>query len=894
MANIEAKLKLNTDDTKRGLSDVGDRVKSLGGKFDALAQSVLQIGAQGPAGFSNLAKSLKDFDNKFVKAAASGAVVAGSLAAILVSTKAIAKTANLKEGVINLGVTPAQIDAVSKALGGTVDQVTLLGNIRGALLSGADAGQMEKMAKSAAFLAKYMGSTKEEALALVASGNVSDAMLQRLGISAKDVANDIAREEAKISGQVSETTRQKIRTNAILNAIQKKSKNFTASTKQAGDEASRVLVAFKDAAKELGQVLLPFLTKAVKVVAAMGKAAKGFASGFKSFGQSIGEGAARSYLWITGKQARVDALDNMEATQNALKSYAKARGQITKKALSKETLASQRAVIERARREREARAEATRQYLEDLRQRQEQAKDLLRNYTEQSVKAIGDMGGSFGTIASALTDVFEKSRIFASMPKLLKGMNVAIQVAAEAQGEKNVDIAKEIGLRAKALKLTDKQEKAAKLLGTWIQGGAADSLEFLNNERAANAQLKAGLSTLASSARMAQLRVEQGNLFKDVTQFQSGADRAINALLARRKKLIKQNTAASKSQAGMIDVVVQRLRRTSVQFGQIAKERQRILAISQQQLAIERKLELSQQRQANQQMIQGARNAVGQQFLALGQAQGFNTSREQIQLAGQQRTQAIQAQMAQAIAQGDALVGRLALGGIGQQEQQAIKDKIDALYQTIELKKEELRLSQETTKAQQQGLTVVGQLQRAFAFDAVKFSQQIAQNVKSSVDGLVGGMTDAIAGFVQGAVQGDQDLGESFGKSTLQALGNLALQWGSMLVLTGTGMLASMMPTGGVALAAGLGLTALGGALKGASGLIGANPSNQAAARSTAPQFDRIPGTEPDQGKHTRETVVIINDTPWSRKSSQNYRDMTEWAMRESRMTGRHLMMGGR
>ena len=379
-----------------------------------------------------------------------------------------------------------------------------------------------------------------------------------------------------------------------------------------------------------------------------------------------------------------------------------------------------------------------------------------------------------------------------------------------------------------------------------------------------------------------------------MTQFQSGAERVINALLVRRKKLIDQNTKASKSRAGVIDLVVQRLRRTSEQFGQIAKERQRILAISQQQLAIERKLELSQQRQANKQMIQGAQNSIAQQRLALAQAQGRNTTGAGIELAGQQKVQGLRAQMAQMGAQANALVGRLALGGIGQQEQQALVDKIEALRTTIDLKQKELELTQQTTQAQVKGLTLAGQLQRAFAFDAVKFAQQIAQNVKSSVDGLIGGMTDAIAGFVQGAVQGDQDLGESFGKSTLQALGNLALQWGSMLTLTGTGMLASLMPTGGVALAAGLGLTALGGALKGASGLIGANPSNQAAARSTGPQFDRIPGTEPDQGKHTRSTVVIINDTPWSRKSSQNYRDMAQWVAQESRMTGRPLMMGGR
>mgnify|MGYP001598723115 CR=1 FL=1 len=885
MANLDAKLKLNTDDLKKGLSDAGDRVKALGSKFDALASSVLQIGAQGPAGFANLAKSLG-------KTGTIAAGVGATLAGILVATKAIAKTANLKEGVINLGVTPSEIDAVSKALGGTVDQVTLLSSIKGALLSGADAGQMERMAKSAAFLAKQIGISKQEALDLVASGSLSDAMLQRLGISAQKIANNIAKEETKISGQASETTRQKIRMNAILGAIQKKSKNFSASTKQAGDEAARVNTAFKDASEKLGREMLPYLTKAVKLMTSVSRAAGPVASGFKSFGQSIGEGAARSWLWLTGKQAKVDALDNLETTQKALKTYAKARGQITKKALTKEQIASQRAIAEKARKEREARAEATRQYLEDLRQRQEQAKDLLRNYTEQSVKSIGDMGGSFGTVASALTDVFEKTRIFASMPKLLKSINVAIQVAAETQGKKNVDIAKEIGLRAKALKLTDKQEKAAKLLGTWIQGGASDSLEFLSNERAANAQLKAGLSTLASSAKMAQLRVEQGNLFKDVTQFQAGADQTINALLVRRKKLIKQNTEASKSRAGVIDLIITRLRRTSVQFGQIAKERQRILAISQQQLAIERKLELSQQRLANQQMIRGAKNSVAQQRLALLQAQGRNTTGAGIELAGQQRVQGLRDQMSQMGAQANALVNRL--GGLGQQEQQALVSKIEALRTTIELKQKELELTQQTTKAQVHGLTLAGQLQKAFAFDAVKFAAQIAQNVKSSIDGLVGGMTNAIAGFVQGAIQGDQDIGANFGKATLDALGNLALQWGSMFALQGAGMLAGFMPSGAAVLAAGVGLTALGGALKGASGLIGAGAPTQGSAAATGPQFERIPGTEPDGGKNTRETVVIINDTPWSRKSSQNYRDMVQWATRESRMTGKPLAMGVR
>lgn len=98
-----------------------------------------------------------------------------------------------------------------------------------------------------------------------------------------------------------------------------------------------------------------------------------------------------------------------------------------------------------------------------------------------------------------------------------------------------------------------------------------------------------------------------------------------------------------------------------------------------------------------------------------------------------------------------------------------------------------------------------------------KIQNDFAKNLKTN---FIGGITQGFEAMGAAFVNGGNGF-EEFGKIALKTLGQLALQTGSFLILTGAGMSGVgtfLGLSGGAAIAAGIGLTILGGALMALSG----------------------------------------------------------------------------
>jgi hypothetical protein len=181
-------------------------------------------------------------------------------------------------------------------------------------------------------------------------------------------------------------------------------------------------------------------------------------------------------------------------------------------------------------------------------------------------------------------------------------------------------------------------------------------------------------------------------------------------------------------------------------------------------------------------------------------------------------------------------------------------------------------------------------LQQQFAVTQEQFVANTVAKMKSQLSEMVGSFADNMTDVIVKIGQGDKEVGANFGKSTLEALGNLATQWGSFFVMQGAGMLASYQPTGAAVLAAGVGLTGLGIGLRAVSGLMSPAAGSPAVAGGTGSRpLDRIPGTEPDQNKNIRETFVLVNNVPWRKAEARDFSDMMDYMQRGERMTGRRF-----
>lgn len=225
-------------------------------------------------------------------------------------------------------------------------------------------------------------------------------------------------------------------------------------------------------------------------------------------------------------------------------------------------------------------------------------------------------------------------------------------------------------------------------------------------------------------------------------------------------------------------------------------------------------------------------------------------------------------------------------------EQQAeLKGQLLVIQERMRLRKEEIGLVHMRRNAELQALTTIGAFQRQMWADAMNFSLNFANALKSGVDSAVSGLGTILVGVFEGLVTGADNLGQTVAKGFLDMLAGVAAQLGGFLLLAGTGLTAALIPSGAVAIGAGIGLLALAGTLKGLSSLLSAPPPS--AVTATAPTIstpDRgLPGPNPVE-RDPRETFIAVISPDWNGTQEQQARRFFDWMQRNGRITRRSAL----
>lgn len=185
------------------------------------------------------------------------------------------------------------------------------------------------------------------------------------------------------------------------------------------------------------------------------------------------------------------------------------------------------------------------------------------------------------------------------------------------------------------------------------------------------------------------------------------------------------------------------------------------------------------------------------------------------------------------------------------------KEAASLKAQNSELQKQ-LTLQDQLLVTQQRLFTVGGSMLSQLQAQAVDAAQKIGQAAASAGMGLVNSLGGALSGVFEALVTADKDLAKNFGKTILNALGDMAAAFASTFAAVAVGKFALGDIAGGAGLtAASIALFALAGTLKGAGALVGPQPQ-QSSAASSAPSRTSLPGQEQTRKETVRETYVIV------------------------------------
>lgn len=161
---------------------------------------------------------------------------------------------------------------------------------------------------------------------------------------------------------------------------------------------------------------------------------------------------------------------------------------------------------------------------------------------------------------------------------------------------------------------------------------------------------------------------------------------------------------------------------------------------------------------------------------------------------------------------------------------QAEKNELD--LRGNEIARETLLLNQELTKSQIEGRAALDEytkLQKKAAQDAQNTANQLNGAIKSA---LVNAIAQGVQAMAVALVKGENIL-SAFGKSILSVFADLAIQTGTILIGIGLGLDALKALSGFAAVAAGIGLIAIGGVLKALTGGGGSVPSGNTGVTAT-------------------------------------------------------------
>ena len=386
-----------------------------------------------------------------------------------------------------------------------------------------------------------------------------------------------------------------------------------------------------------------------------------------------------------------------------------------------------------------------------------------------SKDAIDSYAKSLGVASQFLNDTGRQQAIANA---IAEKAGVVFQGISESQ-EKNSDAGKRLSVSYGELK-----EAVAAFINTASGTAAADALNFL--------------------ARSVDKVTEFLNPTKAVTADQQ-IQKVQQAIVDLTGDIDRLTSSAAQMGAGLDAATTGRINELSTQLQKLREE--------------EEKLGMAQMRraQATNAANESSKQETAQTREQMLQQQALAAQRQQLDM---QRIQ-----MEQANAQ-----TRMANAQTEEQFEAARKER-------LLLQDEQYAIQKETLRKQYADAGLANSQAEKAALEALE--QQHSEKKKAIVEqenaqmvklrgvvqaGIVNGLTNAFAGLGKALVKGQNGF-EAMGKAVLAALGSMAIQIGTMLVAVGLGFsaLGPVMPifglSGAAAVAAGLGLIVLGGAL---------------------------------------------------------------------------------
>lgn len=851
---------------KNIIGQINDRSASLQSVFQALPQPIQHIAKNAASTAQNLATTAKrgaEMGAAFSRGLASATKIAHTLVRFAPHIAAAALAMWAFKAAIDasfkrfdelqrqrvFGVSEQNIQEVSKSLDGLVtraEAANIALQFRQAGLSENLIGQATDLAFA---ISKITGATKEQAIEQVKLGQISSETLRAMGVSVAELEN----------------------------AYQK-----AQGASQRPLEASEKLRVAVELLGRRAQSLKGDLTEAFPI-----NPFKVFATQFRALGEDLRDFVARDLGPAIVAMAKGAAfvlkrlIDAMRALVDSIRAAGRWMG-LFGKANTQATQAADRlrSVMVKNEKQHKRNAEAaTRNTLAVQRYRAaiQSAVEAQRTAFRDTATALeGGAGELSGVLAAG-------SEALGVIEKLAVAYNKFFEVAAKKEPNQI------IRLRARK-RITAEEERAYLAINAAInKAAAAQSTRLLLAQEALTAQR----ASLGASEEQKQILAAELALFQSLQEARASASvqqRRIFLLAAQayelEEKASRARSASQKryftAQAAFVDQQIRVAKAVRNISEQQAEAQQKALRAQIAQAQIQRDFAAIRARVGLARSATDAETeslALNRQLL---EVRGRLSEKAKVAAEGAAAELALQRRLEDALIRQREIRRTLEAPNLATGDKRTqLLGEAAVLRQQIDLLQEQRRVQQEITRERLNALTVFGQLQKQFAEQTMQFNTNLATSLKNGIDGAVGAVGNAVSTLFQGLVTGQKDLGAAIGAGILDALAGVAAQMGTFLLLAGTGLTASLIPTGPAAVAAGLGLLALAGTLKGIGANISKTPQTP---QIQTPERSTLPGQQIERQKEQRTTYVFVSGFLGSEQ--EQFRKFKAWERRNSRATG--------
>ena len=530
-----------------------------------------------------------------------------------------------------------------------------------------------------------------------------------------------------------------------------------------------------------------------------------------------------------------------------------------------------------------------------------EARALTRNFLSTALDALSNLGGTISGVFSSLKDLPEKAKVFLATKQTREAL---LSVVKDIEKP----LLQQLQLIRNNSKLTDQQKQAAVIFAIQSKAGLDDAREYLRNQQVVTSELKAANSFLTSNAQQAALAKQENDRNTDITTSLRQLEAQLEVLLIRRAKLEQQiatgrglQVVRARAQLAITDQQIKRAGDFAQAYARQNALQKTALSFQRLQGDLERQQEIERLNRQSRQIAATAKlNTLSLQGQLLS-AKGFSAQASLIQQEIQgkrqiadldakilQTQQAIQKVTLQAAA--DRLKGNKAAASAAEQRVAALNTQKTALQEQRDL---QVQIAAQLTKNAEQATTFAGGFRQAFA-DAENAGRNFVNVLGLQLGNLsrsaIQFATDSLVKLGEGLGQLAQGLkGFDLGADFRQR----ALSFLSDLAV----QLGSFFVTAGTGLllagdvARGPALIGIGAALATGGGFVKAFAGGTGAATATAGinAIRQSPSAAPtrQQQQQTTETFILFNRAPWSLGTpEQEFRQFQAWKNRQSRTIG--------